>query len=344
MVFYLNSKFCMKIWLIKPSHMLLMLILTVSVSRSFASGELLCASVFSSYIETNLVLEGVVYSPIHRHENKRWNVDRELQHHRVDLATGETIQRSSRLADLQNDDFFGFLPSPKFMETADLYQGFASGLNAFAQGAGRRVTPEESAAILANDKALFERFINSQRLGYAFVNKAYDPYAASTQTQTPHSAFIRVYDGTDYSRFNIPGISGAKLNSSPELPTEISMNRQNIKTDFFESYRRQGYQVFQIGKYVLSTELKPAEKKAARNEIFKWLLENYLDPAKMLSEKVVFVINVDSLPHEKTYRKFFGTTVVDPNRFDPPIPAPNAILVVEQKILRQRLLDILAAD
>ncbi len=322
----------------KSIYLLMIFLLTFGMTTAYAAVAPLCASLFVSNSETNMTFSSAIYSPL-----MPTSTGIVLADNRV-LRTFHDFSDSSRSLNyllplnghLARELGYPYLPEDLMqMELSSIYRGFANGLKGFTDGFGARATPQEIASIKLADQRMFYHFIDSQRLGYAIINRK------DRKNSEPFSAFIRVYDGTDYSWFKKP--TGIKMQSSFYLPTEISMKNNNVKTDFFDGYRRKGYQIFQIGKYVLSKNLTVEERKFARGEILQWLRENYLDPRKMISEKVVFIINVDSLAHAATYKKAFGTSTVDPHLFEPPIESPNSILIVEMNTLRDRL-DVLIGD
>jgi hypothetical protein len=316
----------------KSTNWLLIFFFAFGMTTASAAVAPLCASLFLSQPETNMIFSSAIYSPMMPTSRGLYLADNHVLRTFRDFSDDSQTRGYLLSLNAHLPGTPGYTYTPEYlmqMELNNIYRGFAQGLDGFTNGFGARATPEEIENIRSADRRLFGHLINSQRLGYAILNRS------DRTSAEPFSAFIRVYDGTDYSWFKEP--NGVKMQSSFYLPTEISMKKNNVKTDFFDGYRRKGYQIFQIGKYVLSKKLNPEERKFARREILKWLRENYLDPSKMISEKVVFIINVDSLAHAVTYKKAFGTSTVDPHLFEPPIESPNSILFVELQTLRERL-------
>jgi hypothetical protein len=109
-------------------------------------------------------------------------------------------------------------------------------------------------------------------------------------------------------------------------------------------YQENGYQIFELGKYYIDPSLSPLEYHRVRNELFQWLLQNYFNPERQLSSKVLFVIDVGSLSHERAYRSLFGAQRVPLNQFTPPLPEGESVLIVEYQVLKDRLEKILLSE
>ena len=331
----------MKIDIAKSIQIILMTLFLSISNTVLAVEQNFCSKIFMSHNDTNLSFSSAVYSPVLKIQGRAQPANNQIlvQDTSGPISDFKIIENLKYPKTYSYEDFLnmdiGFVVTAESVnaveETFRLRYNYSWGLEAFSQGFSRRTTSEEKASIQKSDQDFFNHYIDSHRLGYALISPQ------GRKNTEPFSAFIRVYDGTDYARF---GIQSKVKNSSKYkylLPTEIMFEKNNIKTDLFESYRKQGYQLFQIGKYVLDESLSSTEKKESRNAIFKWLLRNYLDPEKTLNGKVMFVINVDSAAHERTYRNAFGTVKVNPEMFNPPIQEPNSILVVDLQTLRSHL-------
>lgn len=237
-----------------------------------------------------------------------------------------------------SDDYIGFVPTPDDQlrfQVAQLHWGYEKGLQLFRQGFLRRSTPEEIENIRHADEARFYHLLNSHRLGFAGV------YKGIGQQKHP-IAFLRVYDGTDYRRL---GMASSLKNQSAygyKMGSEISFQEQNIQTQVFEKWRDEGYQIFQIGKLITkqSEDVLPEENLKARNLLLRWLLDNYCDPQKMISKKVMFIMDVDTAIHQRTYGLLFGAKPIEENLFQPPLQKPLAILYVDLPTLREKLLKL----
>ncbi len=287
-----------------------------------------CASLLVSQYESDLYFGGAIYSPIMMFNGQPRIANWRFLDFFANPATGQDhrVLRTEQRLDPNSD--IGFLPTPAELQSAQLSYQFSTGLSAFVEGFSRRGSLEEMQQMKKNDQAMVNHFLGSQRLGYSFTTESSDPGAK-------FSSFIRIFDGSDYSALGFS--DGPKVQSSFLLPTEISFLKAGVKTDFFNNFRKQGFQIFQIGKYVLKKEMTPRQRAHARRKHMNWILENYLDPATTLSDKVIYIINVDSLAHEETYNKEFGTQRADPELFDPPIAPPEAVLYVDQQTLRRHL-------
>ena len=186
------------------------------------------------------------------------------------------------------------------------------GIGLVHQGYGHRFTESEKDLMTEVDAKGFDAFYAKNQLGYAGV-----------ETSEKLVGFLRVVDGNR-------GV----------LPAEQILEAKQIKSSYFDELRSTGFKIFEIGKYALDPSLNPKELKLVRNALFQWLLDSYIKQ----DDKIVFIIDVGSIMHERAYRNMFGATRVEQKYFEPALNSPDFILQVDGKTLRERLQKIIQSD
>lgn len=150
--------------------------------------------------------------------------------------------------------------------------------------------------------------------------------------------FARIFDGTDYSKL------AAKPNSwkayySPEMPTEQSLRMRNVRTDYFDKLRAQGYHILDFSKYFLSENLKGEDRDYVRGIIHKFLQENFMNEQNLIfADRVVFVLHMGSNKLKEHYEQTFGAKDIPPDSIvQGKLKSEEHIMVVDMETLRQKL-------
>ncbi len=223
----------------------------------------------------------------------------------------------------------GFLPTQFDLSQFRFQTELAEGLSAIHEGYGVRLSEEEKALIKYSDSKTLEKLQVMERTGY-FIGRAHDPL---NYTRTVVS-LLRVVDGN--KRFN--------EQDEYRLPAEKAFASKDVDTDVFDDLREDGWELFELGKYFVARSLKPGMRKEARNQIFEWLIRNYLEPAVASGTKRMFVIDVGSKVHEDAYRLMFKAKSLDRRSFSPPLPETDAIMLVDAETLMIQLKAIIAGQ
>lgn len=311
-------------------------LIALCMFSSWSYGQQKCIELYSSQNETAaLIVSGRVQSP---HNLQPYSV----------LYIEKNIRLGSQREFVMVDtlpDGDGFLPTASDMIALKRYHevasGYQLGLGTIHQRYAGRLTEAELKAVIAGDWKNLSEALNSHRLGYISVKsepQKLNDYQMQQETKNDLKGFLRVHDGTDYRKL---GIDTAQTESSFEMPSESLLAVKGIKTQVFDDYRSQGYQIFELGKYYIDPDLSPNQLKFVRNELFKWLIKNYLISGSTASDKVVFVIDVGSKVTARAYRILFGARELSIDLFMPALKSPDSILVVDQKILLERLQKII---
>ncbi len=313
------------------------LLTVIALTNSWAVGAPLCAKVYQvtekPASDMKMTLSGVMYKPAYRSSERVSNFTNQVDFLGIDLSDGVVWERTVRVPNPEEMDYepIGFLPSQQDYALNYISATYAQGLQVLHKNYGIRFTEHELGLMRDSDWSSFHSSLDSFRLGFGVVE-------ANQKNQVSHiKGFLKVYDGTDYQ--TIKGLKSG-LTTKPTLPCEILLKRKNISTDVFTKYREQGYQIFEIGKFFLDPELTSGERTQARKGLLQWLITNYLNPQKQLSDKVIFIIDVGSVAHLKAYHRDFGTEPIPSTRFTPELLSPDAILIVTPEMLLEKLLKI----
>lgn len=288
----------------------------------FAAAES-CQRLFSQDVLTDahrpMTFQGFIFSPILPPRGgarpKIWDT------HvlRTDGAGKETIE-------IGEDPLGGFLDNPFVLTAKRMLQDLLAGFTRIHSAYGDRLSEPEKEIVVQSDLDSFD--LVNERIGYGVVKRG-DHVVG----------LIRIYDGTQYDRRDeSKSLKGMSIN---ELPAERILAKKKIKTAIFETYRRQGLHVFELGKYYLDAKLDAQSYRSARNALARWVLRNYLSSDRLLMKSAVFIIDVGSKAHERAYRQYFGGKPIDPGAFDPPLENGNSIMVVPGDVLRARLLSLI---
>jgi hypothetical protein len=242
----------------------------------------------------------------------------------ADIETGDTAYpiRTARLSDV----FGGFLPRPSDFELFEhRFINSKRGQSATHQAYGQGADSHELALTKNLDDRWFKEYSDSGRMGYALLD-----------IHTPagiRQAHLRVIDGTG---------SGLKPTDEPIppgyfVPAEHLLAEKGIRTKVLDEYRRNGYRVFELGKYFIDSDLNSRDYRAARVELWKWFYRHYLVEGKLKSSKVIFVFDVFNEERRDSTIKNFGARLLSPDQFEPPLNAPNFILVSDLPTMREHV-------
>ncbi|MGZ3770978.1 MAG: hypothetical protein ACXVCP_15435 [Bdellovibrio sp.] len=195
-------------------------------------------------------------------------------------------------------------------------EGAIRGMDLVHINYGDRITEDEKSLITDLDSETFVEFERNNQIGYAGV-----------ELEGKLVGFLRVIDG-----------------NNGELPEEKTLKSKRIQCDYFQQLRDSGYRIFELGKYTLSKELNPSERKKVRNALFKWLLNTYYLNQGPNRDKIIFIINVRDKIAERAYKRDFGATNIDAEFFHPELVSPHADLEVPAHTLYLRLSKIIESD
>jgi hypothetical protein len=239
---------------------------------------------------------------------------------RMDKSVGPGYERKQFEKMIENHDYsrddigFIYTPNPMEQQIADRFFELSSGIRETHRSYGTRLSDAEKNLVQASDAVSIPTSLIYNLVGFVGVSK-----------EGRKVGFLRVYNGTNHY-----------------TPSELILNQKEIRTDFFMNYRRQNFRILELGKYFLEADLSSTDRAAARSELFKWLVENYLNDSSEVLEKTLFVIDVSSLVHARAYKKMFGAEIVDASNFNPPLASVDFIMTVKASTLKQRLLELIS--
>ncbi len=188
-----------------------------------------------------------------------------------------------------------------------------SGLNEFYMGFAMNFEPE----ILNNVKKA-ENKLPLNRIA-TFMN--FNPERQEAQ------GFMRIFDGSIYE-------SGSRKWSKYLTPLEIELSAQSKNTEILNQKRKEGFDVFEIGKYFIKKNLDPKETALIKTDIFHWLTD-YLESRGLESlKKSYFFAHVSSLALQRNYKTYFKFDVVDP-AYSTGLTDNESILLVRGDVLLQ---------
>ena len=232
----------------------------------------------------------------------------------TDVGTAVNTTRELKVSTSPPDDI-GFIPTYADYDYEALSWHLAWGIESTHRSYGRRLSDNEKKVIAKFDWERFRSSLSSENFGYVSVT-------LNKETK----GFLRVYSGT-----------------ARGMPAELLLKEKNIQTSVFDRYRSQGYELFELGKYFLSSDLNPVEIKNVRAAIFKWLIKTYLNDKKVYAKRLYF-IDVSSPVHARAYKAMFGAKEIDRKLFEPALDPVDSILFVDPMTLRDRLEKIINAD
>ena len=231
------------------------------------------------------------------------------------LSQAEPEWTSSHVA-LSPPEDVGFIPTKASFEYHSLFWHLSWGIESVHQNYGGRLSLSEKKLIDKTDWQNFLHQFDIHHLGYVTV----------TEHETV-VGFLRVYNGIH-----------------DLMPVEEILKEKNISTDIFNSYRKQGFEIAEIGKYFLSPLLDSKDLKLVRKNMWMWFLKTYLDPKDPHFSKKLFIIDVSNEIHARTYERVFGAKRIAADHFSPPLNSPDSVLTVDAVTLRERILKMINSD
>lgn len=247
------------------------------------------------------------------------------------------VQSSRMMDDHYSPDYIGFLPTPADVDEINRPMVLAAGIKETHRNYGTRLSDQEKQIVAESDWKNFYSYLSAEKLGYVAVIETEKSYVPVRHTKEPgHLAFkqtkktvgfLRVYDA-----------------SQSWSPCEVILNQKQVQTKVFQNFRDQGMHVYELGKYFLETSITPENRKFVRNELFQWLIENYLSGDKADLKNTIFIIDVSSRAHARAYQSMFGAQALDPSNFNPRLTDVDFVMTVSAKVLREHLLAILKSS
>ena len=297
-----------------------------------AQAALQCETVFSksTSLNRNFLVSSTIFSPVVVDQSgvAKMQTGQVLNGREVLGPKAEPwthrLGNAPRAPDM-NDDI-GFLYSPIDFELWSYQANLAEALSFLYRGYGTRLTEVEKQFVKNVDYQSVIAMADLQRAGYIVIRSSQNI-----------AAMARVYDGTDHSHQTQSSYYGSHLHSNPSLPSESILKEKNIKTEVFSDLRKNGFQIFELGKYFIGEDNSPIEKLQIKKSIFNWVLRNYLFGDDAALAKIRFVIDVSNPVHERAYRSLYGAKSLDENLFDPPLKSPDFIMLVDGATLKSHL-------
>ncbi|MBN8536662.1 MAG: hypothetical protein J0M15_06390 [Deltaproteobacteria bacterium] len=228
------------------------------------------------------------------------------------------------LADESGDGFSRMLANSMGLDFK--YVGPRSGQNATHKGYGDAADSRELEITKKLDEKWMEKYSVEGRMSYALLN-----------IRTPNGlrrAHLRVIDGSGN------GLSQNKGNSTPDyfVPAEHILDYRGVQTPILDEFRRQGYRIFEVGKYFIDGDLSPRDYAAAKVELWKWFYKYFLDEGILQgASKIIFVFDVFNEDRRDSTIKNFGAQVLAPELFIPRLEEPNYILISDIKTMRAKV-------
>jgi hypothetical protein len=176
------------------------------------------------------------------------------------------------------------------------------------------------------DEKWMEKYSDEGRMSYVLLS-----------IRTPNGirrAHLRVIDGSGN------GLSDNRGSSTPDyfVPAEHILDHRGVQTPVLDEFRRQGYRVFEVGKYFIDGDLSPRDYAAAKVELWKWFYKYFLDDGMLIgAPKIIFVFDVFNEDRRDSTIKNFGAQVLAPELFIPRLEEPNYILISDIKTMRKKV-------
>ena len=151
-------------------------------------------------------------------------------------------------------------------------------------------------------------------------------FAKNVKTDQAYG-FIRVFDGSIYN-------NGIRAQTDYLLPLEKILGSMNKSTTIVNEKRRQGADVFEIGKYFIQDHLDPVDAKSVKSDILHWLVGFLESRGSDELKKSYFFAHVASQTHQIAYRRFFGFEVVDKNLSQDLSPDESILMIKGDQLLK----------
>lgn len=273
---------------------------------------LICLSITSTAVENNcaqLFLSAApleLFNPIKGYILTGVSLSKSGQRVRYfDLSNGEEINRFE-----EKQIFLKRVPFLNF-NSGLYYYGMREVRNSY----GDRLSADEKKMVELSDNQNFLWDLESTRLSFAKVE------GAISEVDAIAPGFIRVYE-SDFKNVT---------------PAEKLLKLKGVSTHFFNDLRENGFTIFEIGKFRISSLLNATQKRAIKRELFRWLYDFFLMPGLYDSKKIVFIIDVSNHAHNRLYRKEYGAKAIERNEFTPQLKDPDDILIVDMETLQKSI-------
>jgi len=217
-----------------------------------------------------------------------------------------------------SDSFIDFKNNPSPFNFLYFSPEYASGLSRVHSAYGDRLSQTEKTIVNSEDWGLF--FRDLQKLNISFATVAADGTQKNINS-THVGGFLRV----------------VQTDETEKSPAENILADKRIASDYFDNFRRSGYLIFEVGKFFVSKDLSPMQRKATKRELLTWFYDYFLAPGKLGTDKVIFVFDTSHPVQANLYKADYGAEVIPSENFSPPLSKTDQILIVSLATLRERV-------
>jgi hypothetical protein len=168
------------------------------------------------------------------------------------------------------------------------------GLQAIYQNYGERVKPEVVRLVVK-----IERSLPISRQATYLVNGLGN---GTTLGEAPILGFMRIFDGSSRT-------AGGGTGSA--LPLERILVASGKSTQAVAESRDRGFDVLEIGKYYLNSDLNAADTQTVRKSVLRWLRNRIRNHETKSLQKTYYFTHVVSRVHQIAYQRTYGFKPVD---------------------------------